>query len=541
MPPREIATSQFGDPQLTAEEAYAACGPAAAVAFARANGQNPTLKQALELAKKVGWSAAGGMNGIGNQLALLGKLGVAAIMEQTIDGAKIARDVMGGNPVTISSAGHYFVASDYDENSKKFYVGTSGTDVRRSAWMSLAEMDQRSRELAGGGLNGVLYLDNPTTPQKSVAYYEAEDGGTSMATVAVGSQAELDALAAVHGGIKGSVAKSSQKSGDPLDALFTDGKKDLLEFTFADGSQITVKYGDDYQETGRIETVEPLKGGPSSGTTETAAQREQREAAASASSASAASSTATAERTRLTAKLEEELAPLERRKIEAQIREIDARTAKTKQGPEPATVASTFDTNSEWVFLNGAWSKNPNFVSAKQKLDAEIAAWKEKVAEGMVITKEDEYRLEEAKAKAIEQFQHNLTVQREMDKWKREQPYKDAAETRAESELQLRRQEAENERNRKATEGQVSALNKQSEAGFGAIKAGTTAGGALVAPPMSVIKMAYQPIQQSLALMNQLAQEGKINPNYIPKPKAPSPEPEPEAVTAGAPGPALVA
>src|SRR5215471_16732916 len=44
--------SQFGDPQLTNDEAYAACGPAAAVRFASMYGRNPSLREAVDLAKQ---------------------------------------------------------------------------------------------------------------------------------------------------------------------------------------------------------------------------------------------------------------------------------------------------------------------------------------------------------------------------------------------------------------------------------------------------------------------------------------------------------
>ena len=56
--------SQFNDPQLTTDEAYSACGPAAAVRFAQAYGRNPTLREATDLAKTVGWTAQQGMAGI---------------------------------------------------------------------------------------------------------------------------------------------------------------------------------------------------------------------------------------------------------------------------------------------------------------------------------------------------------------------------------------------------------------------------------------------------------------------------------------------
>src|SRR5215471_5012401 len=48
--------SQFGQSQLSNDEAYAACGPAAAVRFASMYGRNPTLREATDLAATVGWT-----------------------------------------------------------------------------------------------------------------------------------------------------------------------------------------------------------------------------------------------------------------------------------------------------------------------------------------------------------------------------------------------------------------------------------------------------------------------------------------------------
>lgn len=170
MPPRDLTPFQFGDPALSSQEAYAACGPAAAVAFARYHGRNPTLREALDLAKQVGWTAGGGMNGAGNQLRLLQRMGIPARLESGVNREKIIRDVQGGNPVTVSSAAHYFVLNDYDPKTGRFYVGSSGRALKAGGeWMTLERMDAVSRQIAGGGLNGVLYLDNPATPTPSIA------------------------------------------------------------------------------------------------------------------------------------------------------------------------------------------------------------------------------------------------------------------------------------------------------------------------------------------------------------------------------------
>lgn len=151
-----LVPNQFGDPSLSTDEAYAACGPAAAVAFARSQGRNPSLREALDLAKQVGWTAQGGMNGMGNQQRLLKAMGLEADVGAA-DERNMAQAVQGGAVVSVSTAAHYFVADAYNPKTGQFHVGASGRAVRRGDWMTLGEMEQRSIELAGGGINGALY------------------------------------------------------------------------------------------------------------------------------------------------------------------------------------------------------------------------------------------------------------------------------------------------------------------------------------------------------------------------------------------------
>ena len=95
LPPNQLTDGHT----LTAEEALAACGPAAAVAFARAIGERPTLDDAVAAARLVGWTAADGMAGPRGQVHLLAHLGVGArLQEGDIDWAAIAREVQAGTP-----------------------------------------------------------------------------------------------------------------------------------------------------------------------------------------------------------------------------------------------------------------------------------------------------------------------------------------------------------------------------------------------------------------------------------------------------------
>ena len=121
--------------------AYAACGPVAAIAFARATGRNPTIDEAMQLAKQVGWTPSQGMAGPASEVSLLKSMGVTSHLEQGADINKMAADVQNGNPVIISTPGHYFVADGYDPQSGAFHVGTSGTDLKHgSEWMTLGQM-----------------------------------------------------------------------------------------------------------------------------------------------------------------------------------------------------------------------------------------------------------------------------------------------------------------------------------------------------------------------------------------------------------------
>lgn len=162
-PGRDI--SQFGDPQLTNEEAYAACGPAAAVRFAQRFGRNPTLKEATTLAAQVGWTPQQGMAGLGSEKALMDKLGVPTKLVSGAQWDVFATEAQTGNPVTISTTGHYFTADGYDPSTGKFHVGRSGLDLKGgSEWMSPDDMQRLMGPVQGG-----LLADNPQVPAPSTA------------------------------------------------------------------------------------------------------------------------------------------------------------------------------------------------------------------------------------------------------------------------------------------------------------------------------------------------------------------------------------
>ncbi|MGI9148095.1 MAG: hypothetical protein ACR2IK_16335 [Chloroflexota bacterium] len=151
--------------QLSAPEAYAACGPVAAVAVARWLGRNPTVVEALETAKRTGWTVKGGMNGISNEKRLLDAMRISAHLDTTVDWRHVQQDASSGNPVIVSTPQHYWVIDDFDPNSGKYHVGQSGLVYRGGGdWMSAAQIQQ-----LGGAPNGALFVDNPLVARPSVA------------------------------------------------------------------------------------------------------------------------------------------------------------------------------------------------------------------------------------------------------------------------------------------------------------------------------------------------------------------------------------
>lgn len=164
--------SQFGDPQLSNEEAYAACGPAAAVRFAQAFGRNPTLREATDLAAQNNlWDQANGMHGLASEKALMDKLQIPTKLVQGADWQTFAREAATGNPVTISTTGHYFTADGYNADTGAFHVGRSGLDLKGGKeWMTPAEMTALMGQVQGG-----LLADNPQVPTPSTA----DQGSTS--------------------------------------------------------------------------------------------------------------------------------------------------------------------------------------------------------------------------------------------------------------------------------------------------------------------------------------------------------------------------
>jgi Peptidase_C39 like family len=124
---------------LSTADAYSACGPVAAAAFAATYGRNPTPQEAMALAKQTGWdssrpnlpmwSSAVGMYGPSAEQALLKRMGVDTDLQHGIDWGRVQADVSSGNPVIISMSGHneghYLFIDGYDTNTGKYHGGNS--------------------------------------------------------------------------------------------------------------------------------------------------------------------------------------------------------------------------------------------------------------------------------------------------------------------------------------------------------------------------------------------------------------------------------
>jgi hypothetical protein len=145
---RSITPDQLKDFQLLSTwESYAACGPAAAVAFARAIGQDLTLDQSVAAARMVGWTGWGGMAGPRSELALLASLGIESYQAgesfDTIDWDRAVGDVQAGLPVMLVTPLHYYVAEGYDEATGRFDLGNSAmvlAGARKQRWFAPEEI-----------------------------------------------------------------------------------------------------------------------------------------------------------------------------------------------------------------------------------------------------------------------------------------------------------------------------------------------------------------------------------------------------------------
>jgi hypothetical protein len=167
-PGRLTPNQLFGGRALTTAEALAACGPAAAVAFANATGRAVSLDRAVAIAREVGWTPARGMSGPYGQMSLLQKLNIPATIQAGLDPAKIRSEVQTGRPVIIRTAGngslpgHYFVAERLDTVTGRYDLAQSALVLKSAGgrrWFTLSEIGS----LGAGAPTHTIYLATAPT------------------------------------------------------------------------------------------------------------------------------------------------------------------------------------------------------------------------------------------------------------------------------------------------------------------------------------------------------------------------------------------
>lgn len=205
---------------LDYETALAVCGPAAAIAFARKTGRNPTMQEAVGLARQAGWTVESGMAGPASQQRLLQSMGVAARLQDGVpDWKSVAADVQRGNPVIVSTPGHYFVAERFDPESGAFDFGNSAAVLKASGgrrWFKPEELSS----LGMGEARASLFMDSPQSPSPSVVAGRTNAGAATPAVSPPPS-----------GTSAGSLPLPADASPDPIEAARATSRA-----TYGDGS-----------------------------------------------------------------------------------------------------------------------------------------------------------------------------------------------------------------------------------------------------------------------------------------------------------------
>lgn len=216
----------FGGGGLTTREALAACGPAAAVAFANAVGRPVSLDRAVAVARTVGWTPAHGMRGPQSEVALLQRLNVPVTMEAGLNAAKITKELLAGRPVIIRTGGrgaglpgHYFVAERIDPSTGRLDLAQSALVLRKAGgrrWYGLGEISS----LGTGSPTHAIYLASGAStstlataaaaPLASVVRGPQSAAPESHVVATGGSGARLRAAPGVGSTIVGSVVDGTR-------------------------------------------------------------------------------------------------------------------------------------------------------------------------------------------------------------------------------------------------------------------------------------------------------------------------------------------
>jgi flagellum-specific peptidoglycan hydrolase FlgJ len=166
---------------LSTADAYTACGPVAAAAFAQTYGRNPTPSEAVALAREVGWNPGTGMAGPQSEVALLQKLGVDAHVDYNVDWSAVQSSAQGGNPVILSTPNHYLYVDGYNPQTGEYHVGASGSALAGgSEWMTPDQI--AAVKGTHGAVQAAIFVNNPTQGRTGVT-----PGGTAQPTTTAGT------------------------------------------------------------------------------------------------------------------------------------------------------------------------------------------------------------------------------------------------------------------------------------------------------------------------------------------------------------------
>lgn len=182
--------------ELGNEEALNICGPMAAAYFARANGRNPNLKEAVELAKTnfggtfTGVGASGmSITGVTNLANNLAGGNVAEAFTGQPNWGRIQGDVASGKPAIVNVGpagkfgGHFFQVAGYNAQTGEYDMGGSGDVIGHQRYWTQAQL----QALGGGVIGGVYYNGKPMVPNTGA-------GGADAAT----TEAYIRKSAAAH-------------------------------------------------------------------------------------------------------------------------------------------------------------------------------------------------------------------------------------------------------------------------------------------------------------------------------------------------------
>lgn len=144
-------------------DAYAACGPDAAVALGRWFGVDLPITRVMSVAANGLWDAKTGMYGVFAEQTLLSRLGLSTQLEVPISWQHVTAELAAGRPVILDTPGHYYYADAL--NGSLLHVGTSGTDLRGgSAWMSATQINDHP--VSQGSVRAAIYASTPLPPNR---------------------------------------------------------------------------------------------------------------------------------------------------------------------------------------------------------------------------------------------------------------------------------------------------------------------------------------------------------------------------------------